>query len=201
MIPRIRWSQAADRRDGSNPSKGHEMVRAPKSVDVKLNLRVLEISGTWEPNDAERRAAWELYVELVTRISVVPLREDDGLLREALSSLYSLFTTTREVLRKYGPEVAEPKKNGQYNFGYVAVAMLNYSIRPLLASWHPALEDWETGRPADRSRRDHEQAWSRANELRTALRDARGILVAYADTLASACGVPSLLAAVPTEDR
>ncbi len=33
------------------------MVRAPKSVEVKLNLRVLEISGTWEPNDAERRAA------------------------------------------------------------------------------------------------------------------------------------------------
>lgn len=47
-------------------------MRAPKSVGVKLNLRVVEISGTWEPNDAERRAAWELYVELVTRVSVVP---------------------------------------------------------------------------------------------------------------------------------
>ncbi|MGZ4618701.1 MAG: hypothetical protein ACXV3F_08230 [Frankiaceae bacterium] len=36
-----------------------------------LNLHFLTISGTWEPNDAERAAAWELYVELVTRISVV----------------------------------------------------------------------------------------------------------------------------------
>ncbi|MFI6011504.1 hypothetical protein ACIBAG_22270 [Streptomyces sp. NPDC051243] len=162
---------------------------------------MLEISGTWEPNDAERRAAWELYVELVTRVSVVPLREEEGLLREALSSLYSLFTTTREVLRKYGPEVAEPKKNGQYNFGYLAVAMLNYGIRPLLASWHPALEDWETHRPADRSRRDHELAWSRASELRTALRDTRNILTAYAGLLAGACGVPNLLAAVPTGDH
>ncbi|MGW1617248.1 hypothetical protein ACWCQZ_49640 [Streptomyces sp. NPDC002285] len=177
------------------------MVRAPKSVEVKLNLRVLEISGTWEPNDAERRAAWELYVELVTRVSVVPLREEEGLLREALSSLYSLFTTTREVLRKYGPDVAEPKKNGEYNFGYLAVAMLNYGIRPLLASWHPTLEDWETRRPADRSRRDHEHAWIRAGELRTALRDTRSILTAYADLLASACGVPNLLAAVPGADR
>ncbi|MEU2630864.1 hypothetical protein [Kitasatospora sp. NPDC007106] len=168
---------------------------------MKLNLKVVEISGTWEPNDAERRAAWELYVELVTRVAVVPLRADEGLLREALSSLYSLFTTTREVLRKYGPEVAEPKKNGQYNFGYLAVAMLNYGIRPLLASWHPALEDWESKRPGDRSRRDHEQAWLHGEELRTALRDTRDILTTYADLLATACGVPNLLEAVPTADR
>jgi hypothetical protein len=172
-------------------------VRAPKSVDVKLNLRVFEIAGTWEPNDAERHAAWELYVELVTRVSVVPLREDEGLLREALSSLYSLFATTREVLRRHGPEVAEPKRNGQYNFGYLAVAMLNFAIRPLLAQWHPLLEDWENQRPADRSRRDHEQAWQRAGELRRALTDTRQALTAYADLLATACGVPNLLAAVP----
>ncbi|MET7378959.1 hypothetical protein ABZT08_09015 [Streptomyces sp. NPDC005526] len=175
------------------------MVRAPKSVNVKLNLRVLEISGTWEPNDAERRAAWELYVELVTRVSVVPLRNDEGLLRDALSSLYSLFGTTRDVLRKYGPEVAEPKKDGQYNFGYLAVAMLNYGIRPLLAAWHPVLEDWESRRPADRSCRDHEQAWELAGDLRSSLRDTRAILTAYADLLASACGVPNLLQAVPGE--
>lgn len=177
------------------------MVRAPKSIDVKLNLRVLEISGTWEPNDAERRAAWELYVELVTRVSVVPLRESDGLLREALSSLYSLFTTTREVLRKYGPEVAEPKKDGQYNFGYLAVALLNYGLRPLLANWHPTLEDWEARRPANSSRRDHELAWSRAGELRAEMRSTRVILATYADLLASACGVPNLLAAVPSTER
>jgi hypothetical protein len=48
-------------------------LRRPKSVPVGLNLHVLLISGTWEPNDDERRAAWELYVELVTRMAVVPL--------------------------------------------------------------------------------------------------------------------------------
>ncbi|MGW2836148.1 hypothetical protein [Streptomyces sp. NPDC001286] len=176
------------------------MVRAPKSVDVKLNLRVLEISGTWEPNDVERRAAWELYVELVTRVSVVPLRADEGLLREALSSLYSLFATTRDVLRRHGPDVAEPKRNDQYNFGYLAVAMLNFGIRPLLARWHPALEDWEHQRPADRSRREHEQLWPHTNELRVALAGTRHILTAYADLLATACGVPNLLQAVPTNN-
>lgn len=174
------------------------MVRVPKSVEVKLNLHVLEIAGTWEPNNAERQAAWELYVELVTRVSVVPMRADEGLLREALTSLYSLFATTREVLRTHGPEVAEPKRNGQYNFGYLAVAMLNFGVRPLLARWHPELEDWESRRPADRSRRDHEQVWPQADVLRATLTDTRSILAAYADLLAEACGVPSLLAAVPS---
>nr|BFD94128.1 hypothetical protein KitaXyl93_54880 [Kitasatospora sp. Xyl93] len=175
-------------------------MRAPKSVDVKLNLHVLEISGTWEPNDAERRAAWELYIELVTRVAVVPLREDEGLLREALNSLYSVFGTTREVLRRHGPDVAQPKRDGQYNFGYLAVAMLNYGLRPLLAHWHPLLQDWENRRPTGQSPREHEQAWPQADELRAALRDTRQILTAYAHLLATACGVPNLLEGVPTEN-
>ena len=116
-------------------------LRRPSSVQVGLNLHVLQISGTWEPNEDEGKAAWELYVELVTRIAVVPLGEQEGLLREALSSLYSLFATTRDILRRYGPDVAEPKPHGQYSFGVLAVAMLNYGLRPVLARWHPALED------------------------------------------------------------
>jgi hypothetical protein len=119
-------------------------LRGPKSVQVSLNLPVLQISGTWEPNDDERKAAWELYVELVTRISVVPLGPDEGLLREALSSLYSLFATTRDILRRYGPGVAEPKPGGQYSFGTLAVAMLNIGLRPC---WPAGIPPWRTGRP------------------------------------------------------
>jgi hypothetical protein len=173
------------------------MVRAPKSIDVKLNLHIVEISGTWEPNDVERKAAWELYIELVTRISVVPLRDDEGLLAEALTSLYSLFGTTREVLRRHGPDVAQPKRDGQFNFGYLAVAILNYGLRPLLAHWHPLLGDWEARRPAERPRGEHEKLWPQADALRTDLRETREILTEYAGLLASACGVPNLLDAVP----
>jgi hypothetical protein len=50
-----------------------------------------------------------------------------GLLREPLSSLYSLFGIVREVLRRYGTEVAEPKRDGNYNPGYLAV-MVNYNL-------------------------------------------------------------------------
>jgi hypothetical protein len=169
-------------------------LHGPNSVQVSLNLPFLQISGTWEPNDDERKAAWELYVELVTRISVVPLSPDEGLLQEALSSLYTLFATTREILRRYGPDVAEPKSGGQYNFGTLAIALLNVGLRPILARWHPALEDWEAARPPERSRGEHERAWEHASDLRAALDTARNVLTQYARLMADACGVPDLLA-------
>jgi hypothetical protein len=171
-------------------------VQVPKSVQVGLDLKVVKISGTWEPNDTERRAAWELYVELLTRVAVVPLREDQGLVREALSSLYSLFGTTREVLRRAGPEVAEPKPAGQYNLAFLAVAMLNFALRPVLGSWHPVLEEWEASRPQGRSRREHEQAWPQIGALRAELESTRQQLTYYAALLAAACGVPDLTATV-----
>jgi hypothetical protein len=78
-------------------------------VSLGLPFNLGSIAGTWEPDDQERRAAWELYVELITRISVEDLKEQEGFLREALSSLYTLFNTTRDILRRYGPDVATPK--------------------------------------------------------------------------------------------
>lgn len=168
-------------------------LRKPVSVQVGLDLRFLQISGTWEPNENERRAAWELYVELITRVSAVPMGPDDGLLREALSSLYSLFATTRDILRRYGPVVAEAKPGGQYSFGTLAVAMLNVALRPVLARWHPALQDWESLLPVGKSRGEHERAWDRAAELRAVLEECRELLSQYAKLMAAACGVPDIL--------
>ncbi len=171
-------------------------MRAPKSVQVELDLKLVKIAGTWEPNEVERRAAWELYVELLTRVAVVPLARGEGLVREALASLYALFATTREVLRKAGPQVAEPKPAGQYNLAFLAVALLNFALRPVLARWHPVLEEWEAIRPAGRSRREHEQAWARIGALRDELETTREQLTYYAALLAAACGVPDLTATV-----
>jgi hypothetical protein len=171
-------------------------VQAPQSVQVALDLKILKITGTWEPNEVERRAAWELYVELLTRVAVVPLRPGEGLVREALDSLYSLFATTRGVLREAGPQVAEPKPDGQYNLAFLAVAMLNFALRPVLTHWHPVLEEWEATRPPGRSRREHEQAWPRIGALRGELELTRQQLTYFAALLAAACGVPDMTAAV-----
>jgi hypothetical protein len=165
---------------------------------VRINLGVADLSGEWEPNDTERAAAWELYVELITRVSVVPLGASEGLLREALTSLYSVFATTREVLRKYGPDIAEPKPDGQFNFAFLAVTILNTGIRPLLARWHPDLKDWEDQRPTGISLVAHERAWPHAEALRVELDHTREALTDYAAALAVACGVPNLLDTIAT---
>lgn len=91
----------------------------------------------WEPDRAEQTAAWLLYIELATRIAVQPLGRDEGLSREALSSLYALFGTTREVLKSGGPKVgiSEP------SVGWAAIEVLNTGLRPFLSKWHPILRD------------------------------------------------------------
>jgi hypothetical protein len=165
-------------------------------LSVTVNLPFLQIGGQWEPNEAEAKAAWEMYVELVTRISIVELGPDEGILGEALSSLYSLFGTTRDILRRYGPSVAKPSKGGSLSFGYIAVAVLNGVLRPVLAKWHPRLETYGSTRPENLSIAEHEQAWPQAAELRTTLEATRVSLLAYASLLGEVAGAPSLLDAV-----
>ncbi len=164
-----------------------------KNVEVSIKIPLIgEIKGTWKPDDNERKAAWEMYVELITRISIVELQPDEGLLREALSSLYSLFNITRDILKRYGPTVAQPKGEGSISFGYLAVSILNAVLRPVLAKWHPLLLDYENKRDPSVSVLEHERKWDKNDELREALNDIRTTLSRYANVLAEVAGVLSL---------
>ncbi len=164
------------------------------AVNVGLSFGPISLGGTWEPDEAEVEAAWEMYIELATRISTQPLREDEGVLREALESLYQLFPTAREILRRHGPTVARKKGRGEHSFAELAVYVLNYGLRPLLAKWHPLLADHEARRSEDCSPVEHEVAWERAGELREALEQLRLSLLEYANLLAEVAGVEPLIA-------
>ncbi len=164
------------------------------SIAVSLSLPYIGgIQGTWIPDESEQKAAWEMYVELVTRISIIELKPNEGLLREALSSLYSLFSTTRAILRQYGPTIAQPKENGDLSFGYLAVAILNTTLRPVLAKWHPLLLQYEEMKLDTISTVEHEDQWEDAPQLRQELNQVRTILIQYADLLATVAHVPSLI--------
>ena len=96
----------------------------------------------WTLKDADKNAAWALYIELLTRITTQPLPIEHGDEKAALDSVYSLFATTRDVIREYGPECI--------NFTKIAIVVLNQVVRPFTAKWHRKslagdLED-ETGR-------------------------------------------------------
>ncbi|HET7501309.1 MAG TPA: hypothetical protein VFK02_09915 [Kofleriaceae bacterium] len=158
----------------------------------KVTVKLPGIEGEWVADKAQQTAAWEMYVELITRVSVQPLGHDEGLLREALASLHALFGETRRILRTYGPDVARPERKKYLSFGGIAVDVMNVWLRPFLSKWHPRLQDHESRRPADASPHQHEAAWAEADALRAALDELRGKLILYADLLAEACEIPSL---------
>ncbi len=163
------------------------MSFVPKKVSFSLPFGIGSVE--WEVDQKQSRAAWSLYVELVTRIAVEPLKADEGLVREALNSLYSLFGTTREILKEAGPDVGASKNS----VGGIAIAVLNKGLRPFLAKWHPLLQAWEAKRPSNLSPKEHEQQWSEEEKLRDELEELRQDLKQYAHALAEIAGVEESL--------
>ncbi|WP_414564994.1 MULTISPECIES: hypothetical protein [unclassified Anabaena] len=162
----------------------------PKSDPAKIKKVSFSLpfgigSVEWEADPTERKAAWSLYVELITRIAVQPLATDNGLLREALSSLYNLFPVTRQVLKEGGPDVGATHDS----VGGIAIAVLNNGLRPFLSKWHPLLQTWEAQRPPHLSPQEHERNWSEEPQLRAELESLRKDLAKYANALAVIAGV------------
>ena len=106
------------------------------------------------------------------------LARNEGLDREALKSLYSLFPSTRKVLREAGPGAGVR----QDSVGGVAIAVLNRGLRPFLSKWHPLLTGWE-------SQRKSGEEWPMRSEFRSELERVSRELSRYAETLAVIAGV------------
>jgi len=95
---------------------------------TKLKVKIGVLETEWQPQEKDREAAWELYVEMLTRIVTQPLPAGLGEEKAALDSVYSLFPMTRDVLRRNGRECVQ--------FTKLAVIVLNQIVRPFTAKWH-----------------------------------------------------------------
>ena len=93
---------------------------------IKLSAGFAELE--FQPQTADRDAAWAMYVELLTRITTQHLQPEDGDEQTALTSVFSLFGLTREILKSHG--------RGCQGFAKVAIVVLNQIIRPFTAKWH-----------------------------------------------------------------
>ena len=93
---------------------------------VSLNAQIISMEMSFK--DADKEAAWELYIEMLTRTVTQPLSKDVGGEETALSSVYSLFPTTREILRRQG--------RNSIRFSLIAIPVLNQIVRPFTAKWH-----------------------------------------------------------------
>jgi hypothetical protein len=93
---------------------------------VSLNLKFAELE--FSPNESDEIAAWEMYVELITRITTQELLDDSGIESSALESVFRMFEITRNILKSHGRTCNE--------FTKIAVIVLNQVIRPFTAKWH-----------------------------------------------------------------
>jgi hypothetical protein len=93
-----------------------------------LKLKAGFVECEFAPNDPDRAAAWDLYVELLTRVTTQYLPPDVGDEKTALDSVYAIFPLTREILRNHGSGCGE--------FAKLAIPILNQIVRPFTAKWH-----------------------------------------------------------------
>ncbi len=143
--------------------------------------------------EAQQKAAWALYVELATRVAGVKLEPGMGSAREALNSLYSLFETTRTVLRAEGPAAAD----GPESVGPIAIDILNHGLRPFLVKWHTSLSGFED-QQSETQRDKHggkanviidESQWSEYDAFYQALEENRQGMLQYIQILARIAGI------------
>ena len=148
-------------------------------TSLKINARFLEME--FKPSEPDREAAWDLYVEMLTRIVTQPLAMNEGDEQTALDSVYSLFPTTRAIAKEHG--------RGAIEFTKIAVVVLNQVVRPFTSTWHrrSLAADFET----EHGRR----------EFREELLDLQQVLVTYSAMLADMAGVEDLTALEGDDSR
>ena len=139
-------------------------------TSVKIKTPFLEMD--WNPTEPDQDAAWELYIELLTRITTQPLNVEDGDEKTALDSVYAIFGITRSVIKFHGRQCIE--------FTKIAVVVLNQIIRPFTAKWHKislvkGFEDNDI-----------------SSNFRTELLELQNILNIYSKMLADMAGVEDL---------
>lgn len=137
---------------------------------IKLKTRFAEIE--FSPNEDDMTASWNLYVELLTRITTQPLNPEDGDEATALESIHSIFGITRDILREKGWKAE--------NFTKISIIVLNQIIRPFTAKWHK--------RSIDGAFQDKEKCI----EFRKELSELQKQLIQYARMLADLACVEDL---------
>lgn len=95
---------------------------------TSLKIKTPFLDMDWEPKDPDKNAAWEMYIELLTRITTQPLAPEHGDEQTALESVHKMFGLTREIVKRHSRECIE--------FTKIAIVVLNQIIRPFTAKWH-----------------------------------------------------------------
>lgn len=154
-----------------------------KEVTISLPFGIGSIKLV--PTEAEKNAAWTLFVEVSTRVSVRPFDYENASVRIALDSLYRIILLTREVLSKAGHEVAD----GPGSLGPLAISVINNGLAPFLTCWHNRLRKHEEGREEGVTAFEHERRWEYFQEVVQEIEVLQRDLVKYTIALGQIAGI------------
>ena len=121
--------------------------------DAQVELTVQPVAG--DAADDDRQAAWSLYVDMATRVSVRGRLDAQGqdtfgeVLADGVASLKRFFDRTRELIRGYPVGRASAASDG--HLGAFALRMLETVHGPFLDKWHTDVLHW-WNEDSDRSR-------------------------------------------------
>jgi len=138
----------------------------------KLVLNLGIIKAEWVIDDSEKQLAWEIYIELITRTISQPLGHDQGDEKAALTSFYHLFTSSRDMIKKYGRKAPISS--------YIAIYFLNQELRDFTSDWHKKSEN-----------NAFEDA-SQQQEFRQQLKEKQRMVRRYTGAFMRIAGVPDM---------
>ncbi|MET9429064.1 hypothetical protein [Streptomyces sp. NPDC003036] len=153
--------------------------RSAQLTEVRLVFLGNEMSFTTKAD--MRQAAQRMFFQAATRVATRPLEEGSGNLREALTSLKTLFDLYREPLEGYTTPPPPAKGDSVYE---LALDILNFELAPFLAKWHPSLKDFE-----DRHPDQDESEWPQHAAFRVELSQLQERLKPYVIGLGEIAGI------------
>jgi hypothetical protein len=153
-------------------------VAAPRKLwkRARLSEAEIEVPGLstklkFVIDGEQRKVAWKIFVEMMTRVSTQSLAPGAGFVEEALASLHGLFTTTRNLLKEMLPS---PVIAGAHRTEELAILMLNRELRPFLSVWHPRWKTFAAGGAGG--------SWGEEAAFRAELEALRARLLKYAES-------------------
>jgi hypothetical protein len=152
---------------------------------VRLSEAEIEVPGLstlkFVIDGEQRKVAWRIFVEMMTRVSTQPLEPGAGFVEEALESLHGLFTTTRGLLKEMLPS---PVIAGTHRAEELAILMLNRELRPFLSVWHPRWKTFAAGGAGG--------SWREDTAFRDELAALRARLLEYAKSFGALAEIEEL---------
>ena len=107
--------------------------KSPERIAAYINYFVRTYRKDGTHTQADRSAAWDLFIELDTRVVTKPLDCESGIDESALKSLHDLFQLHRSIAKNHGPNCK--------NYYLLSSLYFDKYIRPFTSKWHKVLNE------------------------------------------------------------